>query len=103
MKLFSLITLTFLSLNITAGDGDPKTSQEKYCAKVKDGKLTVMHEGNPITGTVTLTNGMQIMTDGTILNRDGTKLMLKEGECVDKDGKLMKEITGKDTKNESKK
>ncbi len=88
MKFTSIIIACFLSLNIVAGDPDKKKDDDKYCAKIKDGKVSVMHEGNPITGTVTLTNGTQIMTDGTIVNRDGTKSVLKEGECADKDGKI---------------
>src|SRR3954469_8304276 len=64
---------------------------EKYCAKIKDGKLIVMHQGNAMISDVTLANGTQIKTDGTIITKDGNTLMLKEGECADKDGKVMME------------
>lgn len=102
MKLISIIAACFLSLSVIAGNDGPK-DHEKYCAKVKDGKITVVSDGNAITGTITLTNGTQIMTDGTIVMRDGTKSTLKEGECMDKDGKITKENQTKDTDHESKK
>ena len=100
MKFTSLILACFFSLHIIAGDPDLKKNDDKYCAKVKDGKVAVMHDGNPITGTVTLTNGTQVMTDGTIVMRDGTKTTLKEDECVDKDGKITKENQTKDKDHE---
>ncbi len=102
MKLFSILTACILSLNIMAGNGDPK-DHDKYCAKVKDGKAVVMHDGTPISGTVTLTDGTQVMTDGTVVMRDGTKVMLKENECIDKDGKITKENQTKEKENESRK
>lgn len=93
MKIATLITACLLSLStITiAGDDKPNLHPNKYCVKMKDGKLTVMHEGQPITATVTLDNGTQIMTDGTVVKKDGSKTMMKEGECADKEGKIMKE------------
>jgi hypothetical protein len=103
MKLISIITAGFLSLSIITGRDDPKSDPDKYCAKVKDGKITVVHEENPITGTITLTNGTQIMTDGTLVTREGIKSELKEGECIDKDGKITKEIKIKVDEHENKK
>lgn len=92
MKLMTLIAACALSFSVMAGNGfdEPKPkNKDKYCAKLKDGKITVFHEGNTITGTVTLSNGTQIMTDGTVMKKDGTKSMLKDGECVTKDGTIV--------------
>lgn len=91
MRLVSLIAAIALSFNVMSATGwvEPENKdKDRYCAKLKDGKLTVFHEGNTLTGTVTLTNGTQIMTDGTVMKKDGTKVMLKEGECVNKEGAI---------------
>lgn len=61
---------------------------DKYCAKMKNGKLTMMHEGKELTADVTLDNGTRIKTDGTVVKKDGTKMTLKKGECVDREGKM---------------
>jgi hypothetical protein len=102
MRLVSIITACFFTLSVIAGKDDPKKDNDKYCAKIKDGKVTVVHGENPITGTITLSNGTQIMTDGTVVMRDGTKSALKEGECADKDGKIIKQTPTKEKTNESK-
>ena len=86
MKTFLLVLITslfalqgFFNVNVPQDD-------EKYCAKLRDGKLVVMHEGAVLTGDVTLQNGTQIKTDGSIVKQDGQTIVLKEGECVDKSG-----------------
>ena len=63
---------------------------EKYCAKMKDGKLTVMQNKAELTIDVTLSNGTVVKTDGEVIRKDGTKLVLKDGECVDNLGNLVK-------------
>jgi hypothetical protein len=65
---------------------------EKYCAKMKDGKKVVMHEGKPITKEVVLTNGTRILVNGTIIRSDNTKDTLKVGECISKDGDIALEM-----------
>ena len=91
MRLVSLFAALALSFNVMASTGsdEPKNKdKDRYCAKLKDGKMTVFYENNTLTGTVTLTNGTQILTDGTVIKKDGTKVMLKEGECVNKEGAI---------------
>jgi hypothetical protein len=80
------IAAALFFLGAVAGTGGPKGNGDKYCAKMKDGKMQVMHDGNTITSDVTLSNGTKIMMDGTVMKSDGTKMKLKEGECVDKNG-----------------
>src|SRR4051812_47113764 len=91
--MISLMALSIFSLNVIAMDGEPskKEHPDKYCAKMKDGKLAVMHENMEMTSEVTLSNGTKVHPDGTITKKDGSKTMLKEGQCVDMDGKVMKE------------
>jgi hypothetical protein len=99
MKTLILIaTAGLLAFNLQAGEGKVHTDAsaktvhgDKYCAKMKDGKLTVMHEGNVLAADASLSNGGTVRTDGTIVKKDGSTVTLKEGECVDKDGKIMKE------------
>lgn len=59
-----------------------------YCAKMKDGKLVVMHDGKPITGDVFLKNGTTIKPDGTVITKEGVRTVMKEGSCIDADGKF---------------
>jgi hypothetical protein len=84
-----IVTSTVLfAATVVSHDNTKSDHGDKYCAKMKDGKKVVMHEGMVITAEVTLTNGSRIQADGTLIKKDGTKKMLKEGECVDKAGKL---------------
>ena len=84
-----LLTAFFLSFNAFAGNNNPekKFDSDKYCAKIMDGKLTVMHEGTTLTSDVICDNGTQIKIDGTIIQKDGSIIKMKEGECYDKEGK----------------
>lgn len=89
MKQVIILTAAFfLSVSAIAGNGNSKKEDDKYCAKLRDGKITVMYEGSIITADVTLANGTEIKTDGTIIKKDGTKVMLKEGECINKEGSI---------------
>lgn len=55
---------------------------------VKDGQLV------PMTQTVILDNGDQVMTNGQVIHKDGTKTTMEEGMSIDKSG-TMKDKTGK--------
>lgn len=90
---------TFLVATKPAGPAS-KDHGDKYCAKMKDGMLVVMHQGNTLTTDVTLDNGTMIKTDGTVIKKDGSRMMMKEGECVNKSGKIkdMKDSKSKEDK-----
>lgn len=93
-KLSILIISSIFSLSVCGGNGpgDPE-----YCAKMRDGKKVVMHEGTVLTSETTLKNGAKLKTDGTIVKSDGKKETLKEGECISKDGSVeKKEAENKD-------
>ncbi len=94
-SVFILIGACFFSFSAMAGDDAMVYHPAKYCAKMKDGKLVVMHEGRQLAYEATLTNGTKIKTDGTIIKKDGSTVMLKNGECIDKEGKIMEEGTSK--------
>ena len=65
-----------------------KIQSDLYFAKLKDGKIVMVYQGVIMTADVVLDNGTQIKTDGSVVKKDGTKLSLKEGECVDKEGRM---------------
>ncbi len=96
--LMVVIAATMLSASVFAG-GAGKNHPNKYCTRMENGKLVVVHEGKTLNSDVTLSNGTVIKTDGTVVKKDGTTTMLKEGECVDKDGTVMEE-NNKDNDNE---
>lgn len=89
-KIILLAAFSVASLMVTADD-DPKNSKahgEKYCTKMHNGMLKVMHEGKAITTDVMLADGSTIKPDGMLVKKDGSSMMLKEGQCIDKDGKM---------------
>ena len=88
-----LIATCIFSINVIAGDGGPvsKEQADSYCAKVQDGLVAVMYKGSAISSDVNLANGTTIRVDGTVSHKDGTKTVLKEGQCVDKDGKIVED------------
>lgn len=56
---------------------------------VKNGKLTMMdHE-------MSMANGTKVMPNGTILKKDGTKMMMKEGQHMDMAGHTINTKTKK--------
>jgi hypothetical protein len=67
---------------------------------VKEGKLTMMDY------EMTMGNGMKVMPNGTIIKKDGTKIMLEEGQHIDmmgqmRNAKTKKNITRKTTVKET--
>lgn len=56
---------------------------------VKSGNLTIMdHE-------MSMGNGTKVMSDGTILKKDGTKMIMKEGQHMDMSGNMTNTKTKK--------
>ena len=94
------ILAAFLCYYVVAGDKGRrhKKQDDRYCAKMKDGVMKVVHEGEVITMDVLLADGTQVKTDGNIIKKDGTRITLKEGECVDKSGQLSSQPAKEKTK-----
>ncbi|HTF05555.1 MAG TPA: DUF6799 domain-containing protein [Bacteroidia bacterium] len=74
-----------------AAAGEVNENPDMYCAKMKDGQLVVMYQAKEITSDVFLTNGTTVKRDGTLIKKDGTRSALKEGECIDMNGKTSDE------------
>lgn len=72
--------LMILSFSGRAGNDD------KYCAKIKDGKTVVMYKGTILSTEARLDNGAIVKPDGTVSLPDGVNLVLNDGECIHKDG-----------------
>jgi hypothetical protein len=94
-KLIGLIIVCILTLNAIAQDNEsmkmqkPQETSAKYCAMLKDGKIKMMQDTRDLVADVTLSNGVKIKTDGTVIKSDGTQITLKNGECVDNNGTVM--------------
>lgn len=74
------IAAALFSLNVAAyNPGDDPTS---YCAKNKNGRTIVEHNGTAITSNITFKDGTTIQPNGTVVLTSGETVMLKEGECV---------------------
>jgi hypothetical protein len=97
-KVIVLITVCIFSLNAMAQDNQKMQKQDqrtvKYCAKLKDGKITMMQDKNELTADVNLANGTTIKTDGTVITSDGSQTILRNGECVDNSGNMINPKSG---------
>jgi uncharacterized protein YdeI (BOF family) len=77
------------------GKQDKTTRQDQdtsktYCFSTKeDGKRVVMSGDEEVTRDVKLSNGTTIKSDGSVTKKDGTKITLKENECVDLNGEIV--------------
>lgn len=73
-----------------------KVKAEEYCAMIKDdGRLVVLSEGKEMMTGVRLGNGTIIKSDGTVIKNDGTQMLLKNGECLDTRGNMIKSKSNK--------
>jgi hypothetical protein len=91
MKRFIMVVtaLTLATASVAGHDDGKKRKKknpDKYCAQLKDGVIKVMHDGQELTADITLENGTQIRTDGTVVKKDGSVSVLKEGQCMDVNG-----------------
>jgi hypothetical protein len=81
IALISLSTFSGPPLNYISGE---------YCAKLKDGRLVVIHDETIMTAEVSLKDGVRIKPDGTVMVKDSVRFVLQDGECVDENGKMLK-------------
>jgi hypothetical protein len=93
MKKYRIVTLAviglFLSVSFIAS---PVVAAEKNGIMMKDGRMTVMHEGKEITGMdreTALSNGAKVTMKGKLITKDGKEMQLTEGQMVMMDGKMM--------------
>lgn len=63
---------------------------EEYCAREKDGRVVIVSGQREISNDITLANGTKIKSDGTLKQKSGTTKTLKDGDCVDAQGNVVK-------------
>ncbi len=62
----------------------------KDCVYMKDGKMMEMMDGKTMMmdKDMTMKNGTMVMTDGSVKMKDGSAKTMKDGQCVDMNGKM---------------
>jgi hypothetical protein len=83
----TLITTLILAFTLNLSAGEPLKQDDAYCGRMVDGKMTVVYHGAAITSDVKLDDGTVLKPDGNVLRPDGSTFVLKDGECIAKDGK----------------
>jgi hypothetical protein len=82
MLMVSAATLAVCLLSYPQMDG----------AVMYHGKMMMMKSGRPaapMAGNLMMSNGSEVMTDGTVKMKDGRTLHLKDGQMIMMDGKIM--------------
>ena len=81
----AVIGLSFIS----TGFAEDKA---KDCVHMKDGKMMMMKDGQDMAmdKDMTMENGVKVMTDGTVIKKNGKKKTMKEGDMMTMDGKMKK-------------
>lgn len=72
-------------------DENARYQQNKDCiVMMQNGEVKQMKEGRAVAmeKQITLENGAVVKTDGMVTLNDGRTVRIKEGECVDKSGKV---------------
>ena len=86
------IILLFMSTFIFAQiDSSNINNNIRYCAQMKDGILVVVDDNDQeISTDVRTDNGTVIKSNGNIVKSDGITTVLKEGECVNTQGVVVR-------------
>ncbi len=94
----ALIALSWISTGF-AGD------KMKDCVHMKDGRMMMMKDGKEMAmeKEMTMKDGTKVMTDGTVMKKDGEKMTMKDGDMMMMNGKMKKGgMKGDETKTEDK-
>ena len=85
------IALTAITLTFSAMAQTSSMKMKDGCM-MKDGKMMMMHDGKMMAmdKDMTMKNGTMVMADGTVKMKSGKTMMLKNGYCVDMNGKVIK-------------
>lgn len=80
-----LLVVFTICLTFTSPFWDPGWKTEKYCASLRDGVMVLLKDGMIVTSEVILSDSTKITTDCVVIKKDGTKIGLKDGECITSD------------------
>lgn len=93
-----IISLFMLLCGFTqAQNNNSKKTQDTertswYCMEVKGDNLVLTKDGKQLYEDVKLEDGTRITTNGRIIHTDGTEKLLREKECADLNGEIMKPV-----------
>ncbi len=65
------------------------TNEDKYCVTVKDSQSIITLNNKPVTIDIPLADGSILSPNGVLLKKNGTKVTLRNGECIDPKGKIL--------------
>ncbi|MFY9308314.1 MAG: DUF6799 domain-containing protein [Bacteroidia bacterium] len=84
---FAITVLSFSSGAYAQIDSSDIHHNIRYCAQMKDGLMVVVDENNnEISSKILTDNGTVIESNGNIIRKDGVTTALKEGECINTQG-----------------
>ncbi len=72
------------------GQGQQLQTSGQYCAALRKGEVKVISGNKEITSDVKLASGVKIKTNGTVIKNDGSSTVLKDGQCVNREGNIIK-------------
>jgi hypothetical protein len=87
-----LISVCFFTNFITASSFATRNYENEtspYCALLKNGKIILTVDGKQVYADVKLSKGAKVTTEGIVIYPDGSRMILKNGECIDKEGNVM--------------
>jgi len=100
-----LVVFSAITFSLGAMAQNAKMEKKENCVMMKDGKMVEMRDGKtmPLEKDMTLKNGTVVMTNGTMKTKEGKIMPMKEGECMNMQGKVekkteKKKMEKKDTK-----
>ncbi|MDZ4665249.1 MAG: DUF6799 domain-containing protein [Bacteroidota bacterium] len=104
--MFASLLIMVLSFTVSNSFGQTKmdSTKMKDCCMMKNGKMMCMKDGKSMRmdKDMTMKNGTKCMTNGDCVMKDGVTIKMKEGECMDMNGKMDKcEAMCKDKKNKA--
>ncbi|MEO8761108.1 MAG: DUF6799 domain-containing protein [Bacteroidia bacterium] len=72
----------------TKSEDSQSGDDNNYCAKNEMNKIIVVYRGAAIIDDAKLENGTLVKIDGTLIMKDGSKTLLREGQCINRDGTM---------------
>ena len=86
----SVLVMVLCTANNSFAQTTTANSKMKNCCMMKDGKMMQMKDGKMMSmdKDMTLKNGTKCMPNGECIKPTGEKIAIKEGECMDMDGKI---------------
>lgn len=94
LTIFSVSSVAFAQI-----DSGKINNNIRYCAQMKDGIVVVVDEDNQeISSNIRTDNGTVIQSNGNVVQKDGVSTVLKEGECINTQGIVVRLTNNKEHK-----